>query len=71
MDSWGCDCRAAFVICAYAVVASVVGARLTIEANLGAIADQSYTATIREEFGALAERTEAAALDAERWLAAH
>ena len=47
---------------------AIEGARLTIDANLGALADASYVETIREEFRTLAERAEMAASDAERLL---
>ncbi len=48
--------------------AGMEGARLTIDANLGALTDASYTKIIREEFHALAERGEHAAAEAERLL---
>lgn len=44
------------------------GARLTIEANLGALSDVQYVSTVREEFRVLSERAETAALEAERLL---
>jgi len=48
--------------------AAAEGARLTIEANLGALTDASYVNTIREEFRTMAERTEMATGEAERLL---
>jgi len=48
--------------------AAAEGARLTIDANLGAINDASYVKTVREEFQTMAERAELAAAEAERLL---
>jgi formiminotetrahydrofolate cyclodeaminase len=48
--------------------AGAEGARLTIEANLGALTDTSYVNSIREEFQMMAERSEMAAVEAERLL---
>jgi len=48
--------------------AAAEGARLTIDANLGALADTDYVNTVREEFRTMAERAEMAAAEAERLL---
>ena len=48
--------------------AAAEGARLTIDANLGAITDTAYVETIREEFRTMADRAEMAAAEAERLL---
>jgi formiminotetrahydrofolate cyclodeaminase len=48
--------------------AAAEGARLTIVANLGAMTDQSYVNTIREEFRTMTERAQMAATEAERLL---
>ena len=48
--------------------AAAEGARLTIDANLGAITDTAYVDTIREEFRTMADRAEMAAAEAERLL---
>src|SRR5215470_2738992 len=48
--------------------AAAEGARLTIDANLGALTDTSYIKTVREEFHTMAERAEMAAAEAERLL---
>lgn len=48
--------------------AAIEGARLTIDANLGALADADYVKVVREEFQTLAERAETAAAEAERLL---
>lgn len=48
--------------------AAIEGARLTIDANLGALTDAGYTDTVREEFRRLAERAEQAAAETERLL---
>ncbi len=50
------------------LTAALRGARLTIEANLGALKDPQYVDTVREEFRVLSERAEQAAADAERLL---
>lgn len=44
------------------------GARLTIDANLGALNDAAYVSTVREEFRTMAERGALAAAEAERLL---
>jgi formiminotetrahydrofolate cyclodeaminase len=48
--------------------AAIEGARLTIDANLGALTDTGYVKTVREEFLALSERAEHAAAETERLL---
>jgi formiminotetrahydrofolate cyclodeaminase len=48
--------------------AAAEGARLTIDANLGAINDTGYITTVREEFRTMADRAEMAATEAERLL---
>ncbi len=48
--------------------AGAEGARLTIDANLGALTDAAYVKTVREEFTSMAERAEMAASEAERLL---
>ncbi len=48
--------------------AAAEGARLTIDANLGALTDAAYVATVREEFRTMAERAEMAAAEADRLL---
>jgi formiminotetrahydrofolate cyclodeaminase len=48
--------------------AAAEGARLTIDANLGALKDTAYIATVREEFRTMADRAEMAATEAERLL---
>ena len=48
--------------------AAAEGARLTIDANLGAIKDDAYVKTVREEFQMMTERGEMAAAEAERLL---
>jgi formiminotetrahydrofolate cyclodeaminase len=48
--------------------AAIEGARLTIDANLGALTDAGYVKTVREEFLALSERAEHAAAETERLL---
>ena len=48
--------------------AAIEGARLTIDANLGALTDAGYIKTVREEFRTLAERAESAAAETERLL---
>ena len=48
--------------------AGAEGARLTIDANLGAIKDAAYVTTVREEFQTMADRAEMAAAEAERLL---
>ena len=48
--------------------AAAEGARLTIDANLGALTDNTYINTVREEFRTMAERAEMAAAEAERLL---
>ena len=48
--------------------AATAGARLTIDANLGALTDAAYVETVREEFRTLAERAGEAAAETERLL---
>jgi len=48
--------------------AAAEAARLTIDANLGALTDSAYVASVREEFQAMAARAEMAAVEAERLL---
>jgi formiminotetrahydrofolate cyclodeaminase len=48
--------------------AAAEGARLTIDANLGAIKDDAYVKSVREEFQMMAERGEMAAAEAGRLL---
>ena len=48
--------------------AVVEGARLTIDANLGALTDAAYIETVREEFRTLVERAAQAATETERLL---
>jgi formiminotetrahydrofolate cyclodeaminase len=48
--------------------AAIEGARLTIDANLGALTDAGYVKTVREEFRTLSERAENAAAETERLL---
>jgi formiminotetrahydrofolate cyclodeaminase len=48
--------------------AAAEGARLTIDANLGAINDPAYVTTVREEFQTMSERAKMAAIEAERLL---
>jgi len=48
--------------------ASAEAARLTIDANLGAIKDDAYVRTVREEFTLMAERSDTAVAEAERLL---
>ena len=48
--------------------AGAEGARLTIDANLGAIKDTAYIKTVREEFKMMADRAAMAATEAERLL---
>ena len=48
--------------------AAAEGARVTIDANLGAINDAAYIALVREEFRTMADRAEMAAAEADRLL---
>src|SRR4051812_33178554 len=48
--------------------AAAEGARLTIDANLGALNDSAYVTSVREEFQMMAERAEMAAIEAGRLL---
>ena len=48
--------------------AAAEGARLTIDANLGAINDPAYVKLVREEFQMMSERAEMAAAESERLL---
>ena len=48
--------------------AGAEGARLTIDANLGALTDTAYIKSVREEFQMMADRAEMAATEAERIL---
>jgi formiminotetrahydrofolate cyclodeaminase len=48
--------------------AAAEAARLTIDANLGAIKDDAYVRTVREEFTLMAERSDTAVAEAERLL---
>jgi len=48
--------------------AAAEGARLTIDANLGALTDTAYVKLVREEFQMMADRAGTAAAEAERLL---
>ena len=48
--------------------AGAEGARLTIDANLGAIKDDAYIKTVREEFQMMTDRSEIAVREAEQLL---
>jgi formiminotetrahydrofolate cyclodeaminase len=48
--------------------AAAEGARLTIDANLGALTDTAYVKLVREEFQMMADRANTAAAEAERLL---
>jgi formiminotetrahydrofolate cyclodeaminase len=48
--------------------AGAEGARLTIDANLGAIKDTTYIDTVREEFKMMSDRAEMATAESERLL---
>jgi len=48
--------------------AAAEGARLTIDANLGALNDTAYVTLVREEFQMMADRAENAVTEAERLL---